>query len=98
MRKVKKTCQVKVKNTLGLHARPATVIVKLLQKVKSDVTFSYRGATVNAKSIMSILMLAVGKNGLIEIAVEGEDALDTMEALIAAFDNEFGEKSIEAKT
>lgn len=98
MRKVKKTCSVKVKNALGLHARPATVIVKLLQKSQSQVTFSYRGATVNAKSIMSILMLAVGKNGQIEMTVEGEDAIETIEALKAAFDNEFGEKSAEAKT
>lgn len=95
---MKKTCTVKVKNALGLHARPATVIVKLLQKVHSEVTFSYRGATVNAKSIMSILMLAVGKNGQIEIAAEGEDALETIEVLKAAFEDEFGEKSAEAKT
>ena len=93
---MKKTSIVKVKNALGLHARPATVIVKLLQKCKSQVTFSYRGASVNAKSIMSILMLAVGKNGQIEMTVEGEDAKETMEALVTAFENEFGEKSAEA--
>jgi len=95
---LKLTSKVKVKNDLGLHARPATVIVKLLQMSKSQVTFSYKGASINAKSIMSILMLAVGKNGQIEVEVEGEDAKETMESLKLAFENEFGEKSAEAKT
>ena len=53
--------KVKVKNVLGLHARPAAIIAKLLQGLKSQVTISYRQETVNARSIMSILMLAIKK-------------------------------------
>lgn len=76
---------------LGLHARPATVIAKLLQQSKSQVMFSYKKETVNARSIMSILMLAVKKNSQITISVEGEDAEETMERLMEAFENQFGE-------
>lgn len=76
---------------MGLHTRPATVIVKLLQNVKSKVEFTYKRETINAKSILSILMLAAKKNSNITITCEGEDANETMEQLVEAFDNQFGE-------
>ncbi len=84
--------KVKVKNSLGLHTRPAAAIVKILQPRKSSVSFTHRNETINARSIMSILMLAAKKNAVIEITVEGEDAELTMQHLLGAFDMEFGEK------
>lgn len=84
--------KIKVKNSLGLHTRPAAAIVKLLQPRKSTVLFTYREETINARSIMSILMLAAKKNSQIMITVEGEDAEVTMDHLVRAFDEEFGEK------
>jgi phosphocarrier protein HPr len=87
----KLTCKVQVKNRLGLHTRPATNIVRLLQNCKSDVYFTHKQETINAKSILSILMLAARKNSKITIVVEGEDANDTMEKLKEAFENQFGE-------
>jgi phosphocarrier protein len=83
--------KVKVKNALGLHTRPAASIVKLLQPRKSSVQFTYKNETINARSIMSILMLAAKKNAVIEIVVEGIDAEATMAHLVAAFEQEFGE-------
>ena len=88
---MKLTRKVKVKNALGLHTRPAAAIVKLLQPKKSSVLFVSRNETINARSIMSILMLAASKNTSIEIIVEGIDAEITMEQLVAAFEHEFGE-------
>ncbi len=84
--------KLKVKNPLGLHARPAAMIAKLLQGSKSQVTISYRHETVNARSIMSILMLAIKKNSLVTLTVEGDDAQETLVKLISAFDNQFGEE------
>jgi phosphocarrier protein HPr len=83
--------RVKVKNDLGLHTRPATVIVRMLHKSKSQITFTHRKETVNAKSILSLLMLAAGKNTSITIRVKGEDAEETADALTEAFSNKFGE-------
>lgn len=83
--------KVKVKNRLGLHTRPASIIVKLLQNYKSDVFFTYKSETINARSILNILMLAAEKNSHILINVEGEDASQTMEKLVEAFNNQFGE-------
>jgi phosphocarrier protein len=83
---------VKVKNSLGLHTRPAAAIVKLLQQRRSSVQFTYKDETINARSIMSILMLAAKKNAQLVVTVEGDDAEATMEHLIRAFEAEFGEK------
>lgn len=83
--------KVQVKNDLGLHTRPATTVVKLLQNCKSHVSFTYKKDTINAKSIMSILMLAAKKNAKITITTDGEDAEEVMAKLVAAFDECFGE-------
>lgn len=83
--------KVQVKNTMGLHTRPATSIVKLLQNSKCDVSFTYKRDTINAKSILSILMLAAKKNSKITITVEGDDADLTMNKLVHAFETEFGD-------
>lgn len=88
---MKLTAVTKVKNRLGLHIRPATVIVKMLQGFRSSVYFTLRGQTVNAKSIMSLLVLSAQKNAKISIAVEGEDAEVVMEKLLSGFEHEFGE-------
>lgn len=88
---MKLTRKVHVKNQLGLHTRPATLIVKMLQTCKSEVTFTCRKETINAKSILSILMLAAKKNSQIMVTVDGDDAVDTMGKLVMAFETGFGE-------
>jgi len=84
--------KVKVQNNLGLHIRPSAAIVKLLQNSKSKVLFTYKNETVNAKSIMSILMLAAKKNAPITISIDGDDANELMDKLVKGFEKGFGEK------
>jgi len=86
--------KIRVKNRLGLHTRPATAIVKMLQSCKSDVHFTHRRETVNAKSILSILMLAARKNSSITITVDGDDAETTLDMLLDAFENEFDDTKL----
>lgn len=83
--------KVRVKNPLGLHTRPATEIVRLLQHTKSEVLFTHKGATVNAKSILNILLLQVARNSSVIITVDGEDADVTMQMLLNAFNTQLGE-------
>lgn len=83
--------KVKVKNKLGLHTRPATAIVKMVQSCKSDVRFICKNEAINAKSILSILMLAAKKNTVITIEVEGADAEEIGNRLIEGFETCFGE-------
>lgn len=88
---VKLVRKIQVKNSLGLHTRPATAIVKLLQNCKSEVFFTLKKERVNAKSILSLLMLAARKNARITIEIQGDDADSIMDKLVDAFDNHFGE-------
>jgi len=76
---------------MGLHTRPATAIVRLLQKYRSEVFFTYKKNTIDAKSILNILMLAARRNATIAITVRGEDAKEVLEQLISAFEHQFGE-------
>jgi len=81
----------KVKNKLGLHVRPATTIAKILQKSQSKVTLTYKGESVNARSIMSIMILTAPKNAKVKIEVEGIDAEKTLSKLLHAFETQFEE-------
>lgn len=83
--------KVRVVNQQGLHTRPATAIVKMLQDCKSDVKFQLKKDVINAKSILSILMLAATKNSLITVTIQGEDAEEMMEKVVHAFQTGFGE-------
>lgn len=88
---MKVEAKVRVKNNLGIHTRPATAIVKLLHQARSQISFQHKKDTINAKSILSILMLALHKNDEISITCDGEDAEAVMQKLIAGFENCFGE-------
>lgn len=83
--------KVKIVNDLGLHTRPATFIARILQNCRSSVTFQLKRDIVNAKSVLSLLMLAAAKNSLITVTIEGEDAQEFMEKVESAFQTGFGE-------
>ena len=88
---VKLVKKIRVRNPMGIHTRPATHIVKMLQGIHSDVLFTHKKETINAKSILSILMLAAHKNANITVTVDGDDAEETLAKLEEAFENNFGE-------
>lgn len=83
--------KVRVKNPAGLHTRPASRIVQMLQGIASSVYFTCREEKVNAKSIMSLLTLAATRNSVITIEAEGEDAEQVIEKLVEAFEQQFWE-------
>ncbi|WP_231881975.1 HPr family phosphocarrier protein [Candidatus Chlamydia sanziniae] len=80
-----------VKNASGIHVRPAGVIVRLFEEEDCEVRFTYAGKTVNARSIMSILMLGAPQGGKIFVSVKGNNALCVLEKLQTAFETGFGE-------
>ncbi|MBM7614395.1 HPr family phosphocarrier protein [Alkaliphilus hydrothermalis] len=82
---------VVVNNGSGLHARPATLVVKEASKFESDVTFISGTAEVNAKSIMGIMALGAKQGQSINVKVEGNDEEEAMKAIIALFQSNFGE-------
>ncbi len=87
---VEKACLVQ--NKMGLHARPAALIVQTANKFPCDVTLVKDGQNVNGKSIMGVLMLAAAKGSVILVKTEGEAAKECMEAISALFDKGFNEQ------
>ena len=79
------TQTVKVPFSQGMHMRPVTLIVKLLQSVDATVTFTYQGQDVNAKSIIGVLSLAIPHQAALEITVDGQDAKRTLEKVLEIF-------------
>ncbi len=63
-----------VANEKGLHTRPSTELVKCATSFKSQVLLVYQEDTVNAKSLLGILMLAAPRGAKIQVIAEGEDA------------------------
>jgi phosphocarrier protein len=67
---------------MGLHARPATVLVNTAGKFASDITLDYNGKAVNLKSIMGVMSLGVPHNAEVTITAEGDDATEAIDALV----------------
>jgi len=63
-----------IKNTHGLHARPAAVFVQLANKFDSWVILEKDGEKVDGKSIIAILSLGVQSGATVRLVVEGSDA------------------------
>lgn len=83
--------EVIIKNKTGLHARPAAVFVEAADGFESDVEIIFDGISVNAKSIIGVLSLGIGKGDQITLVTEGSDEKEALEYLIEIIENSFGE-------
>ena len=82
-----KQISVVVIDPVGLHARPATVAVNAASKFKSEVKITYKGRSVNMKSIMGVMSLGNPTQSDVTISCEGEDedvAVKTIEEVLRA--------------
>lgn len=83
--------QVTVTNPLGVHARPSSLIVRTAMKFKSTITFAKGECKADAKSIMSIMMLAATFGTVLGFTVDGEDEVEACKAIEALFADNFSE-------
>lgn len=65
--------EVVVNNGTGLHARPATLLVKKASSFKSDVSIEFNGKKANVKSLIGVLSLGVTKGANITVTASGDD-------------------------
>lgn len=84
--------KIKVINSLGLHARPASMLVQVASRYNSDITLSRDEMKVNAKSIMGVMMLAAEKGAEVEIEAVGDDAKEAVTAIRELFIRKFDEE------
>ena len=65
---------IKITDPVGLHARPASIVVSVASKFASDITISSEGKSGNLKSIMNVMALGVKQGQEITIEAKGADA------------------------
>lgn len=83
--------EITVKNTLGIHARPAFQIATLANKFSANITFVKDHFSANARSIMSLMMLAAGQETKIVIQADGKDEQAAIDAIAELFEKRFNE-------
>lgn len=81
--------KVTVKNESGLHARPASVLVKVASGFKSEFTIRMYGYNVNGKSILGVMTLAAECGAEMELTFDGPDEEEAMERIVQLFENKF---------
>ena len=85
------TKELLVQNKMGIHARPAAMIVRVTNKFKSEVYVEKDEEQVNGKSIMGLMMLAAAKGSTVKFVATGPDAEQMLTDLEALFARKFDE-------
>ena len=85
------TKELLVQNKMGIHARPAAMIVRVTNKFKADVHVEKDDEQVNGKSIMGLMMLAAARGSTVRFVATGPDAEQMMVELEALFAKKFDE-------
>ncbi|MDP2981984.1 MAG: HPr family phosphocarrier protein [Candidatus Latescibacter sp.] len=83
---------VYIQNKLGMHLRPATLLVREASRFKSKIELEVDGTRVNGKSFMGVMMLAAAYGSKVTINATGEDAEEAVEKIKAIIDSKFDEE------
>ena len=83
---------VTIRNTYGLHARPAAQFVKLANRFEAEILVRKQDLEVNGKSIMGMMMLAAECGSDIVIRAAGSDAEQALRELVVLVEHKFNEE------
>lgn len=75
-----------VKDELGIHARPAGMLVKEVKNFQSKVTLERDGKSVDASRLMAVMGMGVKKDQTVTVTVEGDDEDAACDAIKAFFE------------
>jgi phosphocarrier protein HPr len=89
---MKATRNVEIINERGLHARASAKFVKLAGGFDAEVSVTRDDHTVDARSIMALMLLAAGPGCCIDITAEGSEAQAAVDALAELVTNRFDEE------
>jgi phosphocarrier protein len=84
--------ELEIKNSLGLHARPASMFVQLASSFEAEIIVEKDGEQVNGKSLMGLLMLAAGCGSVVKISANGPDGELAIKALSDLINSKFEEE------
>lgn len=88
--------RVVLTNRMGLHARPSTAIATAATRFHSDITITKDDMTVDAKSVLELLMLAAECGSELLVRAEGKDAAAAVQAVVGLVQSRFGELEVDA--
>lgn len=83
--------KIVVSNPSGIHARPASVLVKTASKCNSNVFILVDGKKIVAKSILNIMAAAIKCGTEIEIQCDGETEVKDLEVVVSIIESGLGE-------
>lgn len=83
--------EVAVKNSVGLHARPATFFIQRANEFKSSIWVEKDERRVNAKSLLGVLSLGIVKGTSISIIADGSDEEEAVKTLVELIESNFSE-------
>lgn len=86
------TREFEILNQYGIHARPATLIVKASTRYDAEITIEMDGNVVSGASIMGLMTMAAGCGTKLKITAEGKDCEQALDDIQALFERKFDEE------
>ncbi len=83
--------EICIKNSVGLHARPATFFIQKANTYKSSVWVECGDRRANAKSLLGVLSLAIVKDMKVTLIADGPDEAEALQGLSDLADSGFAE-------
>lgn len=62
-----------ITDEVGIHARPAGLLVREASKFKADITIEANGKSVSAKKLMAVMSLGAKQGAEVTLTIEGDD-------------------------
>ncbi|MBQ9121738.1 MAG: HPr family phosphocarrier protein [Clostridia bacterium] len=83
------SCEITIKNNVGLHARPATFFIQKANSYKSSIWVERDERRVNAKSLLGVLSMGIVKGMTVTLLADGEDEAEALKGLSELIDTGF---------
>ena len=80
---------IKIQNSVGLHARPATFFIQKANSFRSTIWVEKEDRRVNAKSLLGVLSLGIAKGMTITLIADGQDEQAALDGLSELIDSGF---------